>query len=107
MKRTRPSPLQESSLPQARVLFLALAVLLLPTAPALAQSGGPYDLSWSTVDGGGIGDAASAGGEYILGGTIGQPDAGLLAGGVYTLRGGFWLSILPTRIYLPLIGRGF
>ena len=56
--------------------------------PALAQSGGPYTLTWSTIDGGGV--TFATGGSYSVGCTIGQPDAGKLAGGVYTLEGGFW-----------------
>ena len=32
----------------------------------------------------------SAGGAYTLGGTVGQPDAGVLSGGDYILSGGFW-----------------
>ena len=56
-----------------------------------AQSGGGYDLTWSTVDGGGA--MFSTGGTYSLGGTIGQPDAQgapLMAGGSFELTGGFW-----------------
>jgi hypothetical protein len=62
--------------------------------PAIAQSGGGYDLSWSTVDGGG---GTSTGGNYELSGTIGQPDAGSpaspMSGGNYELVGGFWAGI--------------
>ena len=47
-----------------------------------------YFLDWYTVDGGGY--TMSAGSPYRLGGTAGQPDAGLLAGGAYRLAGGFW-----------------
>lgn len=64
-----------------------LAVCLLVTVPALAQSGGPYELSWSTIDGGG---GQSSGGQYVLTGTIGQPDADWSSGGDYELLGGFW-----------------
>jgi hypothetical protein len=32
----------------------------------------------------------STGGDYTLGGTIGQPDAGVMQGGDYTLGGGLW-----------------
>jgi LPXTG-site transpeptidase (sortase) family protein len=64
-----------------------LVLFFLPAAIVLAQSGG-YDLSWWTVDGGGA--TFSTGGSYRLGGTIGQPDAGELSGGSYTLYGGFW-----------------
>jgi uncharacterized membrane protein len=94
-------------------LALAMASLLLPVslvlglvAPAAAQSGGDYDLTWSTVDGGG--ETFSVGGDYSLGGTAGQPDAGLLDGGDYALAGGFWGGGLPVqyRVYLPLLWRG-
>jgi hypothetical protein len=68
-------------------VFLLAALFLLPAAIAFAQSGG-YDISWWTVDGGGA--TFSTGGAYSLGGTIGQPDAGELSGGNYTLYGGFW-----------------
>ena len=36
------------------------------------------------------GQTSSQGGDYSLGGTIGQPDAGVLSGGEYTLGGRFW-----------------
>jgi hypothetical protein len=63
---------------------------------ARAQSGGPFDLSWSTIDGGG---GTSAGGQFTLTGTIGQPDASVtLTGGQFNLTGGFWsfLSVVQT-----------
>jgi flagellar hook capping protein FlgD len=68
---------------------LSILVLFVIYAPRLAhgQTGGPYDLSWSTIDGGGN---SMEGGTYALDGTTGQPDAGLLTGGVYRLGGGFW-----------------
>ncbi len=91
-------------------ILLVLMVILLSVPVALAQSGDSYDLSWWTVDGGG--HTLSTGGDYSLGGTIGQPDAGpTLIGGGYTLAGGFWGSGgLPreeggTFIYLPVILR--
>jgi len=69
----------------------ALSVLSLTAAAAFAQSGGPYDLTWSSIDGGG--QMFSTGGTYSLGGTIGQPDAQAgpaIGGGAYELAGGFW-----------------
>ena len=86
-------------------IFLALAAFLLLASVALAQSGGGYDLSWNTVDGGGY--TFSAGGDYTLGSTIGQPDAGELSGGGYVLGGGFWRggAVAQYRIYLPLVLR--
>ena len=71
----------------SRLLLLAILLSLLASV-ALAQTGGGYDLTWSTVDGGGA--TWSEGGGYSLGGTVGQPDAGVLSGGGYTLAGGFW-----------------
>jgi hypothetical protein len=72
-----------------RYLFLILLGLAgLAAARALAQPGGGFAIGWATVDGGGT--ISAAGGGYELGGTIGQPDAGTLTGGSYTLEGGFW-----------------
>ncbi len=86
-------------------LLLCLLLLLLP-AVALAQSGDGYDLSWNTIDCGG--HTFSSGGGYTLGGTVGQPDAGVLAGGDYTLAGGFWPGgAVEYRIYLPLVLRNY
>ena len=71
-----------------RFLYFSIACLLLVavTGIALAQTNG-YDLTWWTVDGGG---GSATGGSYTLSGTIGQPDAGNLSNGDYTLTGGFW-----------------
>lgn len=46
-----------------------------------------YQIVWSTIDGGG---GRSSGGQYMLTGTIGQPDAGYAKGGNYEMLGGFW-----------------
>ena len=56
-----------------------LVGLLAVVLPALAQSGGGYNLSWNTMDGGGA--TFSTGGSYQVGGTIAQPDAGQQSGG--------------------------
>ena len=82
-----------------------LLTLLLSPVLVLAQSGGEFDLSWWTVDGGG---GLSTGGPYILDGAVGQPDAGTLGGGPYTLVGGFWSGITAAGdIYLPMVLRGY
>jgi len=68
----------------------ALFVLLF-TAAALGQSGGGFDLTWSTVDGGGA--MNSTGGAFSVSGTIGQPDAQappVMSGGSFQLTSGFW-----------------
>jgi hypothetical protein len=82
---------------------VALALLL--SGIALAAS--TYELTRSTVSSGG---ATSTGGSYLLGGTAGQMDAGQLAGGSYTLDGGFWgggaVAAQNGHIYyLPVIVR--
>ena len=83
---------------------LLAALLSLLASVTLAQSGGGYDLTWNTVDGGGY--TFSEGGGYSLGGTVGQPDAGVLSGGGYTLAGGFWPGgAARYGIYLPLVLR--
>jgi hypothetical protein len=74
-----------------------------------AQSGGQFDLSWSTIDGGG---GTSTGGQFTLSGTIGQPDAGVLSGGQFKLEGGFWSGITLVQtpgapmLKVKLIGGG-
>ena len=87
--------------------WLLIAILLLPVAAgALAQTGGGYDLTWNTVDGGGA--TFSTGGGYTLGSTAGQADAGVLAGGGYMLAGGFWGGAATGGVYeifLPLVVR--
>jgi hypothetical protein len=60
-------------------------VLLSSLPVALAQTGGPYDLSWHNIGPGG----SASGGSYDLLGSIGQPDAATMSGGSYTLTGGF------------------
>jgi hypothetical protein len=87
-------------------VLVALALLLI-VSTALAQTGGDYDLSWSTVDGGG---GESHGGGYGLMGTAGQPDAGTaLSGGAFTLVGGFWpgAAEASASVYLPVILRQY
>jgi len=66
---------------------ILLTGLLLVASPTLAMTGGDYEISWSTIDGGG---GRSTGGDFALVGTIGQPDAGQMAGDNYNLSGGFW-----------------
>jgi len=68
-----------------QLIILLMTTAILPVS--YAQTGGPYVLEWSTIDGGG---GTSSGGQYNLTGTIGQPDAGYSKGGNYELLGGFW-----------------
>lgn len=87
-------------------LLFSILLLLASVSGISAQSGGGYDLTWNTLDGGGY--TWSEGGWYTLGGTIGQADAGALSGGTYTLSGGFWGGLAPQhRLYLPLVIRNW
>ena len=69
-----------------KVLFNVLFLVFF-AASVFGQSGGQYELSWSTIDGGG---GTSSGGPYVLTGTIGQADADWTEGGGYEVLGGFW-----------------
>jgi hypothetical protein len=64
-----------------------LALLLLLTLGTVAANAQNYAIDWYTIDGGG---GTSTGGLYSVSGTIGQPDAGVMSGGNYSLAGGFW-----------------
>lgn len=81
------------------LVLLALAGLALHGLPTAAQQPQQvYTLDWWTVDGGGA--TFSTGGGYSLGGTAGQPDAGVLTGGRgYTLGSGFWKGGAPARMF--------
>lgn len=94
-----------------RLALALLLAVLLGAGAALAQTGGGYDLSWGTVDGGG---GSGTGGSYQLSGSIGQPDASAASsGGGYSLSGGFWAEAPAAnsgagdadKIYLPLLQR--
>lgn len=67
---------------RSTILACLAALAMIPAASA------QFDLSWYTIDGGGA--MFSTGGTFSLGGTIGQPDAGVMSGGTFTLTGGFW-----------------
>jgi len=72
----------------------ALFTLCLISA-ALRASAQTYSIDWHSIDGGG---GTSTGAVYSVSGSVGQPDAGTMSGGGYTLVGGFWgvVSALQT-----------
>ena len=90
------------TLPFAISLTFLLVVLVTSVPHAMAQSGGNYDLTWNTIDGGGA--MSATGGAFELSGTIGQMDAGNMSGGTFTLTGGFWHDS-SDPLFLPLIDR--
>jgi hypothetical protein len=93
---------RQSTMVPVRSLPLA-ALITLIAAPTFAQSGGGYDVTWYTVDGGGITYCTST--DYKVGGTVGQPDAGSVSGEAYVVRGGFWQPLGPqcTLAAVPLV----
>jgi hypothetical protein len=90
-------------------IFLLAIILgwLVITSTALVFSNS-YDHNWWTVDGGG---GTSQGGDYVLSGTVGQPEGDhLMSGGNFNLVGGFWANeaavvLTHKTIYLPLVSR--
>ena len=84
------------------ILGIALISLILTS---ITLAAGDYQINWWTVDGGG-GSSQSADGQYVLNGTIGQPDTGSAFGNGYTLNGGFWYGIFREfLIHLPFVNR--
>lgn len=72
----------------AKVRMKTARNVLAATVALLAlRAFGQFAVDWSTVDGGG---GSSTGGVFSVTGTIGQPDAGTMSGGNFTLHGGFW-----------------
>jgi hypothetical protein len=63
------------------LLFLSICLL------ALRLGAQNYSIDWFTIDGGG---GVCAGGVFAVSGTIGQPDAGAMSGGNFSVSGGFW-----------------
>lgn len=75
-----------------RVFALAATLLFLSIGSTFAQS---FNIDWFTIDGGG---GTSTGGVFSVTGTIGQPDAGHMSGGSYSVDGGFWGIIGAVQI---------
>lgn len=86
---------------------LAVAVALLAVGGvALAQTGGPYNLEWNAIAGGG---GSASGGAYSLYGVVGQAGAGVaMTGGNYSLEGGFMAGASAAGpIYVPMVQSNF
>jgi len=79
-------------------LFMILPALAIVLAPPLQAQ--VYDVDWWAVGGGG---AILVGGAYTLTGNAGQPGAGELKGGNYSLSGGFLAVETQGFLFLPLI----
>jgi hypothetical protein len=66
---------------------------LLPSALCLCAQA-QYSIDWHTIGGGG---GTSTGGVYSVSGTLGQPDAGRMSGGSFTMEGGFWSVVAAVQ----------
>ena len=73
------------------VLFLMPALIL-----AASMAAGAYDVGWFTTYSGGESAADTAEGALTVTGTLGQHDAGALAGGDFSLGGGFEVVLAET-----------
>ena len=80
-----------------KLSFVCLWILLgIPGAGAQQ-----YSISWHKIAGGG---GTSSNSQYVVSGTIGQPDAsGAMTGGSYSLTGGFWSLFAVQTPGAPLL----
>jgi hypothetical protein len=77
-----------------------VAVLVGLLAAITEGNADPLSIGRWTVDSGG--SAYVTTGTFTLGGTAGQPDAGVLANGLFLLTGGFWgPGLVPTTAVDP------
>jgi hypothetical protein len=83
----RPCPFIGKRRTSGLVSLPAVVALLALLAGILSASAQSCSIGWFKVAGGG---GTSTGGGYSLSGTIGQPDAGRMSGGNYSIDGGFW-----------------
>jgi hypothetical protein len=67
---------------------------LAAASPVIAHAQG-YAIPWSNLDGAGPAATRLTAGALSLAGTFGQPDAGTLSGGAFTVQGGFWGIPIP------------
>lgn len=87
-----PAPGTTRAIARAVIALPAVFLALAPQSPGVfadnpPPSGKEFVVRNSSIDAGsGRGD----GGTFAVTGTIGQPDAGVVTGGTFTLRGGFW-----------------
>ncbi len=77
--------MSNSTMQLARRIWVPAVAAALCVGVAVADD---FSLNWFTTAGGGA--TFSTGGDFSLGATIGQPAADALAGGDFTLQGGFW-----------------
>lgn len=84
--------------------LLLFCLIILHSAFCLTAPAQNYTNRWSKVGGGG---GVSTGGVFTATGTAGQPDAGNMSGGNYTVNSGFWglIAVVQTAGAPPLVLR--
>ena len=82
---------------QAKSVFVTFIFLLFATSCF-----GDLSIKWHTVDGGGL---QSKGGNFVITGTIGQPDAGYIAGNSLNIEGGYWTFLPHCVVDLELFAK--
>lgn len=87
MKHTSSAKARLPARPRSARGLARLVSMSLGFATVVSCLAAEYTIDWFTIDGGG---GTSTGGIYSLSGAIGQPDAGSMSGGNFTLQGGFW-----------------
>ena len=82
--------------PLFRRSHVVVSILLILALVAVVSGAGIglFACDWFSVDGGG---GSSIGGQYRLSGSAGQPDAGTVTGGVFTIQGGYWPGVPSHR----------
>lgn len=83
------------------VLTMLLLALLVLSPASLAQAS--FSGAWWTVDGGG---GQSSSNDFSLNAVAGQPDAGAMTGGRFSLQGGFFPSAMSEaaeKTFLPVV----
>jgi len=81
------------------IYALFLVGTVVAAAHAAQPSGGPYALSRTALTAGG--GTPSTGGNYKLGGSLGQVAPGIGTGGAYKLEGGLWIGGGPMFVDVP------
>ena len=93
------TPIMKLTVQQLKIAMVVLTTLILILAINVhGQMGGDFEVSKNTIDGGG---GISAGGDFTLTATIGQPDASVqvATGGSFVISGGFWARGSVNLIY--------
>ncbi len=75
-----------------------IVVALMPWTFARGQAADAFRLDWISIDAGG---GTARGGTFELNATLGQPDAGEVSGGSFTLKAGFW----PGPAAVPVVAK--